>query len=149
MPFVKAVIGTQDDKVDLSTLSQVPIFYAGKPEEHQVLFADAIALTFAIVFGAIHCIAWSFVFPSHAEKLLWRISAVALVGVPAIYIVFIALIAFSKDALAAPVVLLAVLGIPFYLLARVVLLVLAFTTLRSLPPTALETVHWITFIPHI
>ncbi|KZP12302.1 hypothetical protein FIBSPDRAFT_661337, partial [Athelia psychrophila] len=74
--FVQAVVGTQDDEVHLSELRQVPTFYAGKPEEHHVLVADAIALAFAMVFGAVHCIAWSFAFPSRAEKLLWRISAV-------------------------------------------------------------------------
>lgn len=147
--FIKAVVGTQDDEVNLSRLSQVPTFYAGKPMEHQVLFADAIALIFAMIFGAVHCIAWSFMFPSHTEKLLWRISAVALVGVPAIYIVFVVLIACEVDWLAKPTLLLSTVGIPFYLLARVTLLVLAFTTLRDLPPNAYETIHWMTFIPHV
>ncbi|KZP07623.1 hypothetical protein FIBSPDRAFT_841118 [Athelia psychrophila] len=147
--FVHAVVGTQDDEVKLWMLDQAPTFYAGKPEEHQVLFADAIALAFAIVFGAIHCIAWSFAFPSHAEKLLWRISAIALVGVPAIYIVFVVLIAMDVKSLAKPTLILSTVGIPFYLLARVVLLVLAFTTLRGLSPDAYETIHWTTFIPHV
>ena len=36
-----------------------------------------------------------------------------------------------------------------YNLARAVTLVLAFTSLRDLPPGAYETVHWTTFIPHV
>ena len=36
-----------------------------------------------------------------------------------------------------------------YILARVFTLVLAFTSLRELPPGAFDTVHWTTFIPHI
>ena len=36
-----------------------------------------------------------------------------------------------------------------YILARVITLVLAFTSLRDLPPGAYETVHWTTFIPHV
>ena len=36
-----------------------------------------------------------------------------------------------------------------YILARAVTLVLAFTSLRDLPPGAYETVYWTTFIPHI
>ncbi|KZP12300.1 hypothetical protein FIBSPDRAFT_1050126 [Athelia psychrophila] len=147
--FVHAVVGTQDDEVQLWKLDQAPTYYAGKPEEHQVLFADAIALAFAMIFGAVHCIAWSFIFPSHAEKLLWRISAIALVGVPAIYIVFVVLIAMEVNWLAKPTLILSTVGIPFYLLARVVLLVLAFTTLRGLPQDAYETIHWMTFIPHV
>ena len=36
-----------------------------------------------------------------------------------------------------------------YILARVVTLVLAFTSLRDLQPGVYETVHWTTFIPHV
>ena len=36
-----------------------------------------------------------------------------------------------------------------YILARAVTLILAFTSLRDLPPGAYETVHWTTFIPHV
>ena len=36
-----------------------------------------------------------------------------------------------------------------YILARAVTLVLAFMSLRDLPPGAYETVYWTTFIPHI
>ncbi len=31
------------------------------------------------LFGALHCVAWSFSFPSHAEKVLWRASSLAIV----------------------------------------------------------------------
>jgi hypothetical protein len=34
------------------------------------------------VFGGIHCIAWSFDFPSHNEQLLWRISSITITGIP-------------------------------------------------------------------
>ena len=36
-----------------------------------------------------------------------------------------------------------------YIIARAVTLILAFTSLRDLPPGAYETVHWTTFIPHV
>ena len=36
-----------------------------------------------------------------------------------------------------------------YVIARVFTLVLAFTSLRDLPPGAFDTVHWTTFIPHV
>ncbi|KZP09486.1 hypothetical protein FIBSPDRAFT_759935 [Athelia psychrophila] len=104
-----------------------------------------------MMFGAIHCAAWSFAFPSHAEKLIWRIASIALVGVPAIYIFLLGLWARKLKSRKAITILLLVLliRIPFYILARMVLLVLAFTTLRSLPLAALETVQWTTLIPHI
>ena len=37
-----------------------------------------------------------------------------------------------------------------YIIARAVILILAFTSLRDLPPRAVyETVNWTTFIPHV
>jgi hypothetical protein len=33
-----------------------------------------------MVFGGIHCVAWSFAFPSPTEQLLWRISSIAITG---------------------------------------------------------------------
>ena len=36
-----------------------------------------------------------------------------------------------------------------YVIARAPTLVLAFTSLRELPPGAFDTVHWTTFIPHV
>jgi hypothetical protein len=38
------------------------------------LFIGSILV--ATVFGGIHCIGWSFDFPSYTEQLLWRISSV-------------------------------------------------------------------------
>lgn len=149
--FMYAVIGVQDDYVDLRRkgLTQVPTFYAGKPDQHLILLADFIALLIALVFGAIHCIAWSFTFPSHIELLLWRISSVTIVVVPFIFTLLVVLFAFEADQMSKIVIFGAVLGIPCYIVARIVLLALAFTTLRSLPSDAYETVHWLTFIPHV
>lgn len=146
--FMKAVVGVQDNDVHLALEKQVPTFFSGKPEEHHILLADALALLVAVIFGAVHCIAWSFSFPSRTKKLLWRTSSVAIVGVPAIFIMLVLLIALDSKRLAKPVILLSMFGIPFYILARMVLLVLAFTTLRSLPLAAYESVHWTTFLPH-
>ena len=36
----------------------------------------------ALIFGGIHCIGWSFHFPSHAEQLLWRMSSIAITANP-------------------------------------------------------------------
>ena len=49
-----------------------------------------------------------------------------------------------------PVALISILpAVLLYILARAITLVLAFTSLRGLPPGAYETVHWTTFIPHV
>ena len=46
------------------------------------MIADVIMLGVGVCFGAIHCIAWHFSFPTHAELLIWRISSVAITAVP-------------------------------------------------------------------
>ncbi|KZP18113.1 hypothetical protein FIBSPDRAFT_829621 [Athelia psychrophila] len=144
--------GIQDDAVDVSQLRQVPTLYSGKPTGKQVILADIIALAVGAIFGAVHCIAWSFVFPSQAEKLLWRISAVTTVAVPpfcvAVY-VFQAILNYLIRMLLGVSVILTYFGILLYLVARAILLVLTFTTLRDLPPAAYETIHWMSFIPHV
>ena len=107
-----------------------------------------------ICFGAIHCIAWGFPFPTHAELLIWRVSSVAITAVP-VYIPLIFILAgwlgnIDFDTVANIFIF---FSIPpafiLYILARVVTLVLALTSLRDLPPGAFDTVHWTTFIPHV
>ncbi|KAK0433776.1 hypothetical protein EV421DRAFT_1718183, partial [Armillaria borealis] len=86
------------------------------------------------LFAAIHCAAWSFSFPSHAEKVLWRTSSLAIGNA-------------KFDEFAS--VFFSVLAIAIYIIARVTLIVLALLQFRSLPLLALHTVNWTTFIPHI
>jgi hypothetical protein len=154
----KIVDGSQDDITNLSEQRQVPIFYAGKPNTIQKSLASVIVLAVAVVFGAIHCVAWSLLFPSHREQQLWRASSIAILGYPGILALGLMLEILSlmyhinKTVYMVsriPLTALFILGIPVYVGARVVLLVLAFITLRSLPQPAYETVHWTSFIPHI
>ncbi|THU93810.1 hypothetical protein K435DRAFT_861186 [Dendrothele bispora CBS 962.96] len=35
-----------------------------------------------LVFGGIHCVPWNFTFPTHTERILWRISAVTVTAFP-------------------------------------------------------------------
>ena len=41
-----------------------------------------MSVVVGLVFGGIHCIAWTFVFPSDIEQLLWRISALSVTCTP-------------------------------------------------------------------
>ena len=36
----------------------------------------------SLLFGLIHCLGWSLVFPSDAERLVWRVSAVIIAALP-------------------------------------------------------------------
>jgi len=96
------------------------------------------------VFGGIHCVGWSFDFPSHTERLLWRISAISITGVPWGIVMFAILVPLGDT----PPVILLVLTL-LYGLSRALLVVVSFSTLRSLPASALRIVEWTTFLPHV
>jgi hypothetical protein len=140
LPFYLMMAEDEDDDT----------FFAGKVEdenEDQQVKAFYGAVFVSMVFGGIHCIGWLLSFPSHTEQELWRISSVAITGVPQIIVVF----SFIDRSFRVPdiVSISLVLSPILYLLARVALLVLALMALRSLPHSALQTVQWITFIPHV
>lgn len=97
------------------------------------------------LFGGIHCIGWSFAFPSRTEQLLWRISSISITAIP-LGVVVIGTILNRFEVLSAIVAFLVPL---LYIVSRVVLLVMSLTTLRSLPSSAFQTVEWTTFIPHV
>jgi hypothetical protein len=154
--FIRVVGGTQDHNIDLSKEKRVPTFYAGQPKSVHITIAFVISLFMAAIFGAIHCIAWPFLFPSHTEKLLWRASCVAILAYPIILALLLLVRRLEKhlnkrveSASLSILFVLVFVGNPAYIVARVFLLVVAFTALRSLPPEAYETVPWTNLIPHI
>ena len=147
------IAGGQDGNVNLTREDRVPRFWANSTDSDNAVVADVIVLVVGACFGAIHCIAWIFSFPNHIELLMWRISSVAITAVP-IYIPLMLLLAFLAGLMDFEYTMIAVVSsiLPagiLYILARAVTLVLAFTSLRDLPPGAYETVYWTTFIPHI
>ena len=140
------IVGGQDVDVDLSGEDRVPRFWANS--DNDAVIADFIVLGVGICFGAIHCISWGFPFPTHTELLVWRVSCVAITAIP-IYIplgYFLGIWLADMDTILCFIPL---SGGILYILARAVTLILAFTSLRDLPPGAYETVHWTTFIPHV
>ena len=148
------IVGNQDNEINISCEDRVPTFWANTTDGEQAI-SDLIVLGLGVCFGAIHCIAWVFSFPTYTELLIWRISSVAITAVP----IYIFLVIFLADFLRRMMDLEksgisvgyfgALSGIILYILARAITLVLAFTSLRGLPPGAYETVHWTTFIPHV
>ncbi|KAI0043362.1 hypothetical protein FA95DRAFT_1498730 [Auriscalpium vulgare] len=155
--YVNLVIGDQDYEVDMRSVPRVPAFYGG-PTDFEHIRADAVSLFAAMIFGAIHCIAWRYAFPSHTEAIIWRVSSVAITAFPGLvclYLVWelspygdISRVFYVKDN----IVLMIAVTIPFaavYVLSRLILLTLAFTTLRALPATAYQSIQWTHFIPHL
>ncbi|KAF8802868.1 hypothetical protein BYT27DRAFT_6749375 [Phlegmacium glaucopus] len=99
-----------------------------------------IGIGIGILFGGIHCIAWSFRFQSVAEQYVWRISAVNITVLPIIMTIIFTVPGIIHTLIPYMAV---------YWLSRVALLVLPLLALRSLPPEALLDLKWTAFIPHI
>jgi hypothetical protein len=117
-----------------------------------VFMGGSLVIAITLGFGSIHCIGWSFLFPSNAERMLWRAAAICIIGVPIVYIP--ALISFRYNRFLFRTPLLPQFLLPrflliLYTLSRLTLLVLPFLCLRSLPPTAYHVVHWTSLIPHV
>ena len=149
--------GYQDENVELSREDRVPRFWADHGSRSDFVTADRIVLGVGVCFGAIHCIAWDFSFPTHVELLIWRISSVAITAVPTYIFLTLSLGIWLRNmgfeiasGFATFIVIISIFpaGV-LYILARAVTLGLAFTSLRDLPPGVFETVHWTTFIPHV
>ena len=149
-------VGTQDDEVDLSLAERVPTLYSG-PLITWVEFnyCNLVFATVGMFFGGIHCMAWSYSFPSYVEQILWRVSCMVIVGVPGFYFVMYAVVTLSTAAYNVPSFLQPIWKIMMppllimYFICRIVLFVLAFMSFRSLPPGAYEAIRWTKFIPHV
>ena len=141
------------DRYEFWHAKRVPTFFAGSLETRVYVKVGLIATIVAATFGAIHCVAWSFQFPSATERFLWRTASLAITCLPWPLCLITTVVRLHGQSLPAwSTVLLRVFGytgVFLYILGRVVLLVLVFLSLRSLPPGAYKTVNWATFIPHI
>ncbi|KAK0432177.1 hypothetical protein EV421DRAFT_1742517 [Armillaria borealis] len=143
----------------------------GVPNETWARFVVTVGV--GSLFGAFHCVAWSFYFPSHAEMLLWRFSSLAvLIGLlaashlPGYYLIrsdnalrwayFLSAqrrrtnwIWNARAFVELILTVISCIGTIAYIVGRMTLVILAFMQLRSLPPLAFHTVQWTTYIPHI
>ena len=150
------IIGRQDEDVNLRHEDKVPRFWANSTDR-EFAIVDTIMVAVGVCFGAIHCIAWHFSFPTHTELLIWRISSIAITAIPFYILLLISLAQWlaNMDFKFIGViigVIAALLAFPLgilYILVRVFTLSLALTSLRDLPHGAFDTVHWTTFIPHV
>ncbi|PVF90850.1 hypothetical protein CPB86DRAFT_878812 [Serendipita vermifera] len=162
----------QDSRTFMAGQSSVPTFYSGRTYRNsEGLLSACVAPAIGAIFGVVHCIAWSYSFPSHTEQFLWRLASAVMIGVPTFIFLFFVLAipkirldriyeAKRSRPLKVIVMLVEVLGdcsvvimcllCPLlYGVARVLTFVLAFKTLTSLPQDAFRTIPWTKWIPHI
>jgi hypothetical protein len=128
----------------------VPTFYAPPIDHHTHLGVRITTVIVAMLFGGIHCAGWNFSFPSHAELIMWRVSSLIIVIVPYTFVTLIVEELVGIDTSSTTVnILFASFGIVIYVLARLTLLVEAFTSLRHLPPGAYAVVEWTALLLHM
>ena len=148
------ISGGQDLYADLSCEERVPRFGANSTDRD----SNVTNLKVLGVGACLWSIAWAFSFPTHAELLIWRISSVAITTVPAYFFLTIGSLSWLSNMHSKTVGIVIVAGIIYftillafivYIITRAVTLILAFTSLRGLPPGAFDTVHRTTFISHV
>lgn len=151
--IVQGVIGKGDEYVDLHQCKGVPLFWAGEDSIDSTFVADVVAILAAMVFGAVHCIAWSTQLLSQLERDLWQWSVIAIITIPITLSIFfiLSLVIYWIFDRVGKVVILALYApiVIAYIAARLILIVLSFTSLRGLPLGAYQTTEWSAIIPHI
>jgi hypothetical protein len=149
LPMKPTNIMIPGDESDAVELKRVGTFYPAKWVASKK-FSIFLVATITVAFGAIHSLGWSFEFRSIIERALWRVASLSITGVPIMIFVLYGLVSAIKTSFVETCAFIAVILIVFlYILSRLVLLVLPFLCLGSLPPATFHIVHWTSFIPHI
>ncbi|KIK51327.1 hypothetical protein GYMLUDRAFT_181578 [Collybiopsis luxurians FD-317 M1] len=146
LPFVAPIvlfiniIYEKNGAFDDTSVNKIPSFARTSYLEPSKQQDQYIAYGAAILFGAIHCIAWAFAFPSTAERVSWRIASVIVTCAP---------LCTWSDLLVIPIIVFWFVLPLAYVVSRITLIVLPFLALRDLPTAVFENVEWTSFIPHI
>lgn len=141
---------------------QVPNFYALLTSDKENIALIVMLPIIGSLFGGIHCVGWFFSLPTRVELLIWRFSAIYIAGLPIVVQVCGIYFATGLDErrtrlnrVLLPVVhltvsvLVGIIGLPLYVIARFLLLAESLATLRELAPRTYAIVSWTSFIPHI
>jgi hypothetical protein len=133
----------------------VPTFYSTEGVGFGTAVRVAlICIVVSVLFGVIHCVGWSFDFPSSGEAMLWRVSSLVLIFIPLqlpLFDSFFTIFLKTPNSNRRPYFTIAVSTIMLlvYVVSRLLLIVEAFISLRRLTPGMLALVKWTSFIPHI
>ena len=114
------------------------------------------------IFGGLHCLAWNFTFPSTVERYIWRVASIATTSIPVLSLLLLNLDLFldprkEKNRRFSYIitiisdmieVLLLVLSLAMYPLARLALIGVAVSSLRLMPASVYLTT-WSKYLPNI
>jgi hypothetical protein len=153
MQAVCVASGIPDEVFKMEGTGRVPRFYVGDYYHDHEIKTIVAALLMGVVSAVILSTAWSFGSSnlSFAEMALWRACSLAIFLIIIFLVLILAAISTSltRGWFGKSLGVLMTVIILFYIIARTILLILALMALRSLPPSAYETVHWTDLIPHI
>ena len=136
--------------------SHVPSFYAPSTKSDHSSRMVVFAL-FGVIFGGLHCLSWSFNYPTHSEQTLWRLTSLAITVIPLIVAPIDFLLAtwdmkscqkFERRSLLILDLIMTIL-LFIYVPARLSLIAQAFALLRNQPPSVLVAVDWTKYVPHL
>ncbi|KAF8642441.1 hypothetical protein AX16_009495 [Volvariella volvacea WC 439] len=151
------LIKTMGDEDTQNRPMSVHPFYAAAMDEEDRFLAIIYGSVIGVLFGAVHLIGWNFKFSTTIKLWLWRASSLVLTIVPFFLAIAISLFLASArlhvnilQYIGGSFFMLTILFGPLlYVAARIILLFLAFFTLRDLPNSAYQNVRWTEYLPHI
>ncbi|KAJ7700388.1 hypothetical protein B0H17DRAFT_1128804 [Mycena rosella] len=153
--------GYSDQGYDPISSTAVPTFWSAEHryQENDYFYNIAVLSEYlaGTIFGALHCAAWNADFPSAVEMWMWRYCSSFVTAFPAVVAsltaLWVVVLAAGSVRVEKSLQIIGVnlyrLGVPIYLISRLFLMALPFTTLRALPPGAFIGVDWSVYVPHI
>jgi hypothetical protein len=111
-----------------------------------------------MVFGAFHWLAWNSAFPTQVQQTLWHAASLVMTFVPVACTIFCFIDAFrhrfSHEIFHSfrPSLKIRLISLPLlatYVVARLIVLVLTFLSLRSPPAGIYDAICWTSLVPHV
>ncbi|KAJ6083977.1 hypothetical protein N7486_010777 [Penicillium sp. IBT 16267x] len=127
----------------------------------------AICNSAALLYCAIHIAAWNFTFPTKAERIAWCVFSLTSLAMVCVFCIttnvgdyirflksknmlpsFVMALSHYKGQLSVIESVTQIVTLDVYIIARLGMVGLVFSSLRALPASSYTTIDWVTTIPH-